>query len=72
MIIPIKLEKRTEGEREAYAEGYAAGKRDAVRIGRDLCDTPTLFWCSECDWSTGDTYPADRFNYCPMCGAKMK
>ena len=47
-------------------------KRKAVRIGRNLYDTPTLFWCSECGWSTGDTYPADRFNYCPMCGAKME
>lgn len=69
MIIPIKLEKRTEGEQKAYAEGYAAGKRDAVRHGRwieasahDPCD----YRCAGCGWLADDEY-----HYCPNCGAEM-
>lgn len=72
MIIQIKLEKRTEGEREAYAEGYAAGKRDAVKHGRWLSVEPApynLFYatCSVC----GDRQTIEVANYCPMCGASM-
>ncbi len=36
-------------------------------------DTPSLFECSICHWSCGDTYYGDTadYNYCPNCGAKM-
>lgn len=67
-MIPIKLEKRTEGEREAYAEGYAAGKRDAVRHGHWIEDTDdgVMGKCSVCgEWS------CCRAEYCNACGAKM-
>lgn len=69
MMIPIKLVKRTEGEQKAYAEGYSAGKRDAVRHGRwiiDEWDTPN---CSVCGCSGIDDYYATP--YCPHCGASM-
>lgn len=74
MMIPIKLEKRTEGEQKAYAEGYAAGKRDAVRHARWIIhgEAPWLVVeCSNCGekwhhWSGERTN-----NYCGNCGAKM-
>lgn len=76
MIIPIKLEKRTEGEREAYAEGYAAGKRNAVKHGRWVDEVYTAgvlemygHKCSVCGAIT--PVNVDRYRYCPMCGAIM-
>ena len=49
---------------------------DAVEVvhGYNLDeDTPSLFECSICHWSCGDTYYGDTadYNYCPNCGAKM-
>lgn len=79
-MIPIKLEKRTEGEQKAYAEGYAAGKRDAVRHGRWVIEKkmfPYIYpkWsCSECGEETTETTgwgTKPRYNYCPNCGASM-
>ena len=33
---------------------------------------PSLFQCSVCGASDGDTYTGDgEYNYCPWCGAKM-
>lgn len=67
-MIPIKLEKRTEGEQKAYAEGYAAGKRDAIRHGRwiEADDDGVMHKCSVCgEWS------CCRSPYCGECGAKM-
>lgn len=79
MMIPIKLEKRTEEEQKAYAEGYAAGKRDAVRHGRWWTPfDPTwfgknLYACTSC----GDALEVPTecgkpmYKFCPYCGARM-
>ena len=73
MMIPIKLEKRTEGEQKAYAEGYAAGKRHAVRHGRWIWDDEG-YHCSECFFHAyGNTLECmdGTYAYCPNCGARM-
>ena len=67
MKIPIKLEKRTDGERKAYAEGYSAGKRDAVRHGRWI-DNEIGYSCSICLHGSPN---GAKWNYCPNCGARM-
>lgn len=53
----------------AYEEGYADGKRDAVVHGHWVMDEDWNSCCSVCgdQWS-GDLSP---FKYCPHCGAKM-
>lgn len=40
--------------------------------GRNLSPL-SLFECSVCGWSCGDTVPGDTetYNFCPHCGAKM-
>lgn len=45
-----------------------------VRHGKNLdAEWPSLFTCSACGWSDGDTTTGDTisYNYCPNCGAKM-
>ena len=34
---------------------------------------PSLFECSECNWTDWDTLTGDtsEYNYCPNCGAKV-
>lgn len=82
MIIPIKLEKRTEGEQKAYAEGYAAGKRDAVRHGRWEGGEDAGVYCSVCHQRAliapymnatfdGIEYRQVITPFCMWCGAKM-
>ena len=53
----------------AYEEGYADGKRDAVKHGHWIMDEEWMAHCSVCgDGWGGDVSP---FLYCPKCGAKM-
>ena len=47
---------------------------EPVRRGKNLdAEWPSLFTCSACGWSDGDTTTGDTmsYNYCPNCGAKM-
>ena len=62
----------------AYEEGYADGKRDAVVHGHWIERTDyagdTYYDCSACgeSWTTIEGDPWDNgMNYCPQCGAKM-
>ena len=81
MKIPIKLEKRTDGERKAYAEGYSAGKRDAVRHGRWVSLTPpemrtyetdVYFMCSECKNAVRFIANDLPYEHCPHCLARCE
>ncbi len=63
----MKIHEATE---LAYKNGYAAGKRDAVKHGRcEYCKDgksfirQTIMLGNDCSWHT--------INYCPNCGAKM-
>jgi len=68
------LEKRTEGERAAYMEGYEAGKRDAIKTGKWRYEEDKSrawdrwrYYCTACGgWNT-----YGMPDYCPRCGAKM-
>ena len=72
--ITIKLEKRTEGEQKAYAEGYAAGKRAAVKHGRWIMHIDDLFPAEstmDCDQCHEEQPLECNDKYCPNCGAQM-
>lgn len=52
-----------------------AREENAPKEGTNLnAEWPSLFECSVCHWSDGDTYTGDTstYNFCPNCGAKMK
>lgn len=38
---------------------------------RNLLDYESLFECSNCGWTSSDTYTADPMRYCPGCGARI-
>lgn len=38
---------------------------------RNLLDYESLFECSNCGWTSSDTYVADQMRYCPGCGARI-
>jgi len=65
------LIKRTEGEREAYMEGYEAGYDKGRRIQsaewKIVGKTTLHYECSKCG-GAGDKWD----NFCKTCGAKMK
>ena len=70
---------RANGIRDAIIEVYDAPTIDAVSVGRGQWKpNPKIGWgetwvCSICGEKTTSSvmgYP--RYNYCPMCGAKMK
>lgn len=74
--ITIKLEKRTEGEQKAYAEGYKAGKEHAIRNGQwvpikrgKAGYSAGDFKCTECG-KPNKCYSLTPF--CPNCGASMR
>ena len=68
---------------EAFADGRsaydalnnlpAADVRPVVRGFNVDKAYPSLFECSVCGWSDGDTTTGDTrtYNFCPNCGAKM-
>ena len=53
---------------DAYEEGYADGKRDAVVHGKWVfSENDDMFYCTNCkNGSVRNDYP-----YCHWCGAKM-
>ena len=58
----------------AYEEGYADGKRDAVVHGHWIQEgEPPMFslTCSVCGQKFFNHYLQPHANYCSMCGAKM-
>ncbi len=65
------MDKYTAQE-QAYKNGYAAGKRDAVAHGRWIWtvtgqeDYEQYYRCSECN-----EHSYIQFKYCPDCGARM-
>ena len=61
-------------EPSQYMEIIPAVDVAPVRHGKNLdADWPSLFTCSACGWSDGDTTTGDTmsYNYCPNCGAKI-
>lgn len=79
----IKLEKRTEDEREAYMEGYEAGydKGRRIKSAEWIYKTPKSAECSNCghlqytngkDLTRNALIHKSVYHYCPNCGAKMK
>lgn len=79
-IETIKIERRTDGERQAYLEGYNRGiadgrKREEGRwVEKEGWDGDVYYDCSICgeSWATIDGDPWNNgMKYCPNCGAFM-
>ena len=78
----MKLLKRTEGERQAYLEGFEAGKRAGICIGarggvpsaekrgKWVVDMSGLPMCTVCGEYLDEFQKQSK--YCPNCGAKME
>ena len=63
------IERIADEIHNAYEEGYADGKRDAVVHGHWITDEDGDSCCSVCgDHLSGELSP---FKYCPFCGALM-
>ena len=61
----------------AYLDGYDKGKAEQPKTGKwisaDAIFGGVPFYCSECGENTRDTVMGKpRYNFCPMCGAKME
>ena len=58
--------------RDCRADGEKDVRPVEQRKGcRNLLDYESLFECSNCGWTSSDTYTADPMRYCPGCGARI-
>ena len=77
MVQHINLIKRTDGEKQAYMEGYKAGYNTGRKLpiiikGRweRQYEGSGLLRCSNCGYEYCDYI--ECVNYCGNCGAKME